>query len=170
MLAAQEFTLAASFRMHGDDEVVSPAQPRRHGRGEAGLHFDMDARIAGEEARQQRRHDTGAVIVHHAEPHHTFDLTLGQPADGFFVERENPLGVTEQSFACGAQIDIRLGPAEQLDAEAIFQPLDLHADSRLGPVQRDGRAGEGAVVGHGDERPQQFRIQARYGHNEMLFL
>ncbi len=129
----------------------------------------MDARIAGEEACQQRRNDAGAVIVHHAEPHHAFDLAFGQPADRLFVEGENPPGITEQAFARGAQIDIRLGPAEQLDAETILQALDLHAHRRLGPVQRDGRAREGAVVGHRDERPQQIRIEVGYVHHETLF-
>ena len=46
------------------------------------------------------------------------------------------------------------GTPRELDAEAILQALDLHADGRLGPVQRDGRAREGAVVGHSDEGPQ----------------
>ena len=78
--------------------------------------------------------------------------------------------VPQQTFAGGAQIDIRLGPAEQLGAETIFQALDLHAHGRLGPVQHDGRTGEGAVVRHRDERPQQIRIKVGRVHHETLFL
>ena len=77
LFAPQEFALATSLRVHRDDEVIGLAEPCGHRRGEAGLHLDMDARIAGDEACQQRRNDAGAVIVHHAQPHHAFDLALG---------------------------------------------------------------------------------------------
>src|SRR5436190_10943564 len=137
LFAAQQFALAASFRMHRDDDVISLTKPCRHGRSKAGLHLDVDARIAGEEACQQRRNDEGAVVVHHAEADHAFDLALGQPAYRLFVQLEDTPCVSEQPFARSAQIDIRLGPVEQLDTETIFQTLDLHAYGRLGPVEHD---------------------------------
>ena len=152
LFAAKEFAVAAAFRMHRDDEVVCLAEPCRHRGGQPGFHLDMDARIAGDETCEQGRHDAGAVIVHHAQPHHAFDLALGEPADGFLVEVKNLPGIPKQSFAGGAQIDVCLGSVEQLGAEAIFQTLDLHAHGRLGPVQHDGRTGEGAVLRHRDER------------------
>ncbi|OIQ73877.1 hypothetical protein GALL_444840 [mine drainage metagenome] len=170
LFAPQEFACATSFRMHGDDEIKSLAKPRRHGRGESRLHLDMNPRITGDKACQQRWNDEGAVVVHHAEANHPLDLALGQPADSLFVQRQDTLCVTEQPFAGRAQIDIRLGPVEQLRAKPIFQALDLHAHGRLGPVERDGGAREGALVGDRDESPQKVRIEAGHAHNETLFL
>ena len=40
----------------------------------------------------------------------------------------------------------------------VFQPLDLLADGRLGPVDALARAGEAAGVDHGDETAQKFNI------------
>ena len=43
--------------------------------------------------------------------------------------------------------DVRFYDHSGVDAKAVLQALDLHADSRLGPVQRCGRARERALVG-----------------------
>ena len=114
----------------------------------------MDPRIAGEETRQQGWNDKGAVVVHHAETDHAFDLALGEAADRLFVQRQDAPCVSEQSFARRAQIDVRLGPVEKVHAEAIFEAFDLHAHSRLRPVERGGSTREGAMVRHRDERLQ----------------
>ena len=50
-----------------------------------------------------------AVIVHHAEPHHAFDLVFTQTAHSFVVQQQNAPRVTEQPLARGTQIDVDLG-------------------------------------------------------------
>ena len=169
LLAPQEFAAAAAFRMHGDDEIVGLAEPIGHGGGQSCLHLDADVRIAGDKTRQQRRHDQGAVVVHHAQTHASLDLAFEEPADRIVVQRQHAARVAEKPFARRSQGDVRLRAMKELDAQPHLEALDLHTDRRLRAVEHGGGAGEGAMVRHRDERFEQIEIEERQCHNGSLF-
>lgn len=170
LLSSQEFTVALPFGMHGDHKIVGLAKPGGHGGCEPGFHLDMDQRITGDEARDQRRDDQGPIIVHDAEPDNALNRALAQPADRLVVQRQDATRIAEQALAGGAQIYIRLGAVKQLRLKSIFQSLDLHAHGGLCPVEHRGRAREGTLVGHRNKCFQEIRIQDGRAHNEPLFL
>ena len=125
----------------------------------------MDQRIVGGEILEQRRHDQGPVVVHHAKTDPPVGAVRAHPADRLGVEAENPAGITEQPFAGRTEVDAGGAAVKQLGLQPFFQPLHLHADGGLGPVQRRCRAGEGAMVRHRDKGLQEIRVQG--AHNDM---
>lgn len=67
----------------------------------------------------------------------------------------------QQAAALVGQRESARQAAEELDAEALFQPLHLMADRGLGDAELDRRPGEAEMAGRGFEGAQ--RVQGEMG-------
>ena len=75
------------------------------------------------------------------------------------VHPQDAPGVVEQHLAVRRERHGAPVAAEELAAERFLEPLDLHADGRLGPVHTSGRGAEAAALGDGHEAAQQLRLE-----------
>jgi hypothetical protein len=147
--------------VHGDDDVVGPAEPADHAGREAGLHLQCDARIRVGETLEDRRQNESPVIIHHAETNASFGPMLPDPLHGFVAEHQDPARIPHQPFAGTAQRYIAGRALEQFGAELRLQPFDLRTDRRLRPIERGRGARKREQIGDGEERLQELRIQPR---------
>lgn len=119
-------------------------------------------------ARQQRRNDDRAIIVHHAEANDRLGLARAQGVDRFRMKGKDTLGIGAQLFARGGLHDAVPIALKQLCAEPLLEAPDLHAHRRLCAVEPIGRARERAMLGDGEKSPQQIGIEVGRGHDGTL--
>ena len=160
-LAQQLPDLAARFA--GDDRQVQVLALQQLLGGVA-VHFDLDQRIGLGEARQDARQEAHDIVVGRADLDHADHVRLTQGVEHFTVQLEDPPGVAEQHLALGGQLYLAAVALEQLALQhVLFKTLHLHADRRLRAVDQLASTGETALVGNGDERAQDFGINAGVG-------
>ncbi len=146
----------AGIRQMGDaDGQVHPLIDQVHDPVEQ-QHRDPDRRIRGAELLDDRAQQRAPR--HHRGRDRDFAGRLAcLTAQALFhrvqVGQQAP-SVIEESGSWLGQMDGARGSVEQAHAQAMLQRRDGPRDGGRGTVQRAGRAGEPASLGHGDEHPQ----------------
>ncbi|MEJ2593462.1 MAG: hypothetical protein P8178_19110 [Candidatus Thiodiazotropha sp.] len=98
------------------------------------------------------------------EAHPSLQLCLGQRRQRLVVERQQATRIAEQQFAPFGEGDAAGVAFQQWGIQTILQPLELLADSGLGPVQPFGGAGKATAIHHSDEGAQEFQFEVSGQH------
>lgn len=123
-------------------------------------HFDGERRVMGMEPREQCGNFRPADMGGNAERE---TATNGrQPRYGVIVRGEEVACGFEEYRTLGRQAHPARCPFDQLSAEPVFQPLQLHTDRALRGGKRFGRARETLEIGDGYECFDGINIQC--GH------
>ena len=112
-------------------------------------HFDRERRVVRAQSCQQGRHFRAADMGGNAQRETPADG--GQPRHGAVVGREELARGFEEDGALRGKAHQPRRALDQLPADLIFQPFQLHADGALGGAEHVGRAREAAQVGDGHE-------------------
>ena len=120
---------------------------------------DMDAGMALREAGQDARQEGAGIVVGRADGHLAGQRVAVERGQRLDMGVQDVPGMGQQGLAVAGQPDRAPGAREQLAAEQLLQPLDLHADRRLGAVDPVRRGGEAAGLRDRDEAAQQLGLQ-----------
>ena len=87
--------------------------------------------------RLQHRRNVGLDdVVGTPDAHLALVVRLAHQAPQRVVHRHHRLGVRQQPLTCGGRAQGAIGAIEQLDAEQLFEALQLLADGRLREIQK----------------------------------
>ena len=112
------------------------------------------------EAGQDARQEGAGIVVGRPDrdlARHRIAVEGGQR---LLVRAQDAAGVAQQQLAVRCQRHGAAVAGEQLAAQHLLQPLDLHAHGRLGTVDPAGGRGEAAGLRDRHEAAQELRLEA----------
>ena len=103
------------------------------------------------------------VIVRHAEPNGSRQVFLREIVEDLGIDPQQAPRAGIELIAFRRQRDAPAFAHEKGMTEALFEPLDLHRDGRLGLVHPAGRFGEAPTIGNGGKGLKLVEVERR-GH------
>jgi hypothetical protein len=123
-------------------------------------HVHLDARMGLAEPGQDLRQEGAGIVVGCPDRDLTRHRVAIEGGQRFLVHPQDAAGVAQQQLAVRRQRHRAAVAGEQLAAQHLLQPLDLHAYGRLGTVDPAGGRGEAAGLRDCHEAAQELRLEA----------
>ena len=96
----------------------------------------------------------------HADPDLAGERCVSERLACFVEQAHDTPRIAQQGLAGGRQGNTARTPPEKVAAGYFFEPFDLHADRRLGAVNRIRRPRQAARIGNGHESSEKVAVES----------